>query len=158
MDSVNSPLLLGWPSALKADIKASQWAFVNGKTKEAVDRDFPLLSPDSLEPDPNLKLWKVAGLLGTALIKDGQTAEAIRVMSDALSLRRRRMEERQGAIEKSGPKPAMSISKEEREYVINLWILLYHLASKLGPKDNGDAVFYLALVYVESLRLSQKLR
>ncbi|OCB90022.1 hypothetical protein A7U60_g2784 [Sanghuangporus baumii] len=140
MDSVNSPLLFGWPSALTADIKASQWAFVNGKTKEAVDRAsiawlaIQLLSPDSLEPDPNLKLLKVA---------------------DALSLRRRRMEERQRAMGKSGPKPAKSISKEEREYVISLCILLYHLASKLGPKDNGDAVFYLAYACVESLRLSR---
>ncbi|KAL5481065.1 hypothetical protein ACEPAI_10006 [Sanghuangporus weigelae] len=162
MDSVNSPLLFGWPPALKADIKASQWALVNGRTKEAVDRAstawlaIQLLSPDALEPDPNLKLLKVASLLGSALIKDGQTAEAIRVMSDALCLRRKRMEEeRQRAVGKSGPKPAISISKEEREYVINLYILLYHLASKYGPKNDGDAKFYLAYAYAESLRLSR---
>ncbi|KAL5522747.1 hypothetical protein ACEPAG_8765 [Sanghuangporus baumii] len=162
MDSVNSPLLFGWPPVLKADIKASQWALLNGRTKEAVDRAstawlaIQRLSPDALEPDPNLKILKVAGLLGSALIKDGQTAEAIRVMSDALSLRWRRMEEgRQRAIRKSGPKSEISISKEEREYVINLYILLYHLASNLGPKNNGDAKFYLAYAYAESLRLSR---
>ncbi|KAL5522994.1 hypothetical protein ACEPAF_1261 [Sanghuangporus sanghuang] len=126
MDSVNSPLLFGWPSALKADIKASQWAFGNGKTKEAVDRAsiawlaIQLLSPDSLEPDPNLKLLKVA---------------------DAISLRRRLMEERQRAMGKSGPKPAISISKEEREYVINLHPALsssYLRLSRVRGAVSGD--------------------